>query len=367
MTAWKNIIPFQHNNRKYSVGHPTLSNDGKILIFSSDMPGGNGKTDLYISYREEDTWTTPVNLGSEINTSGTELFPYLYNDTTLYFSSTGLGGFGGLDIFKAKLDGFKAKEPLNLGQPINSFSDDFSFYLNENGNGGYFSSNRHGGKGLDDIYTFKNTSASLIVKLVAQSSSQPLSDIQIEIESLTDDYKESAQSNKSGCLHFKIAVDDEFHLKVDDKYYYASDSILYTNINSDLASDTLLIQLGKYQLIAQGLLANQETKPIPNGLVILKNQDQVKVDSVRTNIDGTYSFQIEPESNYIIIASSDGYYSSQIDFNTANTYSGSIVNDILLEDSIAEPLEYELFVKGRLYSNESHELIPGALVLLDNI
>ncbi|MEQ9008212.1 MAG: carboxypeptidase regulatory-like domain-containing protein, partial [Ekhidna sp.] len=366
LKAWKNIIPFEHNNKKYSVGHPALSNDGKTLVFSSDMPGGNGNSDLYISYRQGNSWTKPVNLGPEVNTSGAELFPYLYNDTTLYFSSTGLGGFGGLDIFKAKLKGFEAKEPLNLGEPINSFSDDFSIYLNENGNSGYFSSNREGGKGLDDIYTFQSTSASLIVRLTL-SSDQPISDVRVEISSKANDYKQSTLSNESGYLQFDVPFDNDFKLNVSDNYYYASDSIFYSNKNADLTTDTLLIKLEKYQLIAQGFLTTKEAAPISNALVVLKSQNQEKIDSMRTGEEGFFTFQVEPENNYTITAACNGYYSGRIDFNTVNIYSGSIVNNIVLEDSIVKPVLYDLFVKGRLYSNESHELLPGALVLLDNI
>ncbi|SNT10136.1 Outer membrane protein OmpA [Ekhidna lutea] len=366
LKAWRNIVPFEHNDRKYSVGHPALSNDGKTLIFSSDMPGGNGKADLYICYREGDSWTKPVNLGPEVNTSGAELFPYLHNDTTLYFSSTGLGGFGGLDMFKAKLKGSEAKEPLNLGQPLNSFSDDFSIYLNENGSSGYFSSNRVGGKGLDDIYAFQSTSASLIVRLT-QSSNQPISDVRVEISSKANDFKQSNTSNESGYLQFDVPFDNDFRINVEDNYYYASDSILYSNKNADLITDTLLIKLEKHQLITQGLISNKETTPISNALVILENKNKKMVDSVRTNAEGAYSFQIEPENNYTIAASSDGYYTGRINFNTVNIYSGSIVNNIVLEDSIVKPVLYNLFIQGRLFSNESHELLPGALVLLDNI
>lgn len=367
LNSWKNIVPFEHNNKKYSVGHPAISNDGKTLVFSSDMPGGNGNSDLYISYREGNSWTKPVNLGPEVNTSGAELFPYLYNDTTLYFSSTGLGGFGGLDIFKAKVKGFEAKEPLNLGQPLNSFSDDFSFYLNEDGNGGYFSSNRKGGKGLDDIYAFESTSASLIVRLITQTSNQPISDVRVEISAQSDNYKQSTISNESGYLQFDVPFDNDFQLKVNDNYYYASDSIFYSSKNADLTNDTLLIELEKHQLIAQGLLTSKEAAPISNALVILKSQNQQKVDSVRTSAEGDYSFEVEPETDYTITASSDGYYTGRINFNTINTNSGSIVNNIVLEDSIVKPVLYNLFVQGRLFSNESHELLPGALVLLDNI
>ncbi|WP_425390706.1 carboxypeptidase regulatory-like domain-containing protein [Ekhidna sp.] len=365
LSNWKNITPFQHNNKKYSVGHPTLSNDGKILIFSSDMPGGNGNADLYISYREGNSWTDPTNLGAEVNTSGAELFPYLHNDSILYFSSTGLGGFGGLDIFKAVLKDFEAKEPINLGQPINSFSDDFSFYLNEDGKSGYFSSNREGGKGLDDIYAFKSTSSQLIIRLIAESSDQPLPDIKMAISSYENAYKQVDISNELGYLKFDIPVENDFLLNVEDQYYYATDSIFYSNKNSDLAIDTLLIKLNKHELLAQGRVVNDESKPVSNAMVILKNQN--KVDSMRTNAEGTYSFQIEPENNYVITASSNIHFKGRVEFNTSNTYSGKIINDFILEDSVTKQVIYNLFVMGRLYSNESHELIPGALVLLDNM
>ena len=143
-------------------------------------------------------------------------------------------------------------------------------------------SNREGGKGLDDIYAFQSTSASLIVRLVSQSSNQPINDIKIEISTTSDDYKQSTKSNESGYLQFDVPIDKDFSLKVEDNYYYTSDSILYSNKNSDLTIDTLLIKLEKYQLIAQGLLATKEETPISNALVVLKSQNQEKIDSIRT-------------------------------------------------------------------------------------
>jgi outer membrane protein OmpA-like peptidoglycan-associated protein len=151
-----NIIPFPYNNDQYSVGHPALNSTGTLLIFTSDMPGGYGGTDLYYSKRTDtrSQWSKPVNMGPVINTSGNEMFPTIYKDSTLLFSSTGHPGLGGLDIFQVALnDVTPLHAPVNLGAPINSSVDDFGMIKSNDGKSGYFSSNR---KGSDDIYSFKN-------------------------------------------------------------------------------------------------------------------------------------------------------------------------------------------------------------------
>lgn len=148
--------PFHYNSDDYSVGHPAISADGKKLIFSSDMSGGFGQSDLYISKLVDGEWSVPVNMGAELNTFGNEVFPFLANDSTLFFSSDGHLGFGGLDIYETKLIDGKWSTPWNLKLPINSPYDDFSIIFNKSLTDGLFSSNRPGGKGSDDIYAFRN-------------------------------------------------------------------------------------------------------------------------------------------------------------------------------------------------------------------
>ncbi|MEO6729205.1 MAG: OmpA family protein [Candidatus Dojkabacteria bacterium] len=160
---WKNIVPFEYNNNEYSVGHPSVSKDGKILIFASDMPGGLGGVDLYFCIRltNDSPWSRPVNFGSKINTEGDEEFPYLDNYNKLYFSSNGWPGLGGLDVFSVIIDDLKATTtPENLGPPLNSPLDDFAVALT-NDSTGYFSSNR---RGNDDIYSFKKKVFKIILK-----------------------------------------------------------------------------------------------------------------------------------------------------------------------------------------------------------
>ncbi len=168
---WKVIEKFPHNSDDYSVGYPslshagmTLSKAGRKLYFVSNMPGGYGGSDIYVSYRQGyttsklgGTWSTPENLGSAINTEGDELYPYIHPDGTLYFSSNGHAGLGGFDIFYANLINDNWIEPRNLGYPINSSKDDYGYITYKNKGSGYFSSNRKSG-GLDfDIFYFEKT------------------------------------------------------------------------------------------------------------------------------------------------------------------------------------------------------------------
>jgi outer membrane protein OmpA-like peptidoglycan-associated protein len=156
---WKNITELPFNSDEYDVCHPALSADERILVFSSSKGEGHqGGMDLYASLWVGGTWTTPINLGPEINTKGNELFPYLYKDGSLYFASTGHGGLGGLDMFVALFTGNNEqadwKFPLNIGAPFNSPYDDFGLILNAEENAGFLTSNRLGGQGQDDIYQF---------------------------------------------------------------------------------------------------------------------------------------------------------------------------------------------------------------------
>jgi outer membrane protein OmpA-like peptidoglycan-associated protein/tetratricopeptide (TPR) repeat protein len=128
------------NNTSYSVSHPSLSKDGKTLFFASNMPGGMGESDIWKIALTENGYGEPINLGDKINTASREVFPFITYKNELYFASNGWSGFGGLDIFKVENN----SQVINLGKPVNTEKDDFSFSLNTELNKGYFSSNRNG-------------------------------------------------------------------------------------------------------------------------------------------------------------------------------------------------------------------------------
>ncbi|MBS9461277.1 OmpA family protein [Flagellimonas sp. 389] len=153
---WTKAKSVSFNSENYSNGHPAISPDGKRMYFVSDRPGGYGLTDVYVvDILEDGTFSEPKNLGRNINTDKKEMFPFI-TENALYFSSDRVMGVGGLDVYKADYANDVFGTATNLGTPINSTRDDFSYIINEETQQGYFASNREGGKGDDDIYSFKN-------------------------------------------------------------------------------------------------------------------------------------------------------------------------------------------------------------------
>ena len=153
---WGDIVEVPFNSDQYNVAHPALSPDEKYLYFASDMPGSFGNSDIFrVEILGDNQYGTPENLGNIINTAGRESFPYISKDNVLYYSSDGIPGLGGLDIFAVKFnaDGSTSK-PVNIGMPGNSADDDFCFVFNSDSKIGFLTSNRPGGKGKDDIYSF---------------------------------------------------------------------------------------------------------------------------------------------------------------------------------------------------------------------
>ena len=154
---WNDPVKFPFSTDSFAFRYPALSADESILIFASDLEGGYGGYDLWMSSFNKKTkaWESPVNLGSEINTSGNEGYPFIRDDGNLYFSSDLHPGMGGLDIFKAEKKGDnKWGNPINMRSPVNSAADDFGIVFEGKREKGYLSSNREGGKGADDIYSF---------------------------------------------------------------------------------------------------------------------------------------------------------------------------------------------------------------------
>lgn len=219
---WTNIESMPFNNDDYNVAHPALSTDEKRLYFASDMPGTYGKSDLfYVDINEDGTYGDPVNLGETINTEGRENFPFISNNGTLYFSSDGHQGLGGLDVFKSNLDAAKVSV-TNLGKPINSSRDDFEFIIDENTNQGYLTSNRYNGKGDDDIYKFTREYCTRFISgttvdkrtnaIIPYASVVILNEKGIEVQNLTSD-QNGAFSYEGSCkkqTYKVIASKDEF-------------------------------------------------------------------------------------------------------------------------------------------------------------
>ncbi len=152
---WGDPVSLPFNNDSYTTGHPSLTADGKTMYFASDMPGGSGGKDIWMTKWDESSsaWGAPTNLGTGVNTDGDELFPYAASNGKLYFSSNGKPGMGGQDLFVSENSNGVFGEAQNLKSPMNSSADDFAMFFTDHDKG-YLSSNRDGGKGGDDIYSF---------------------------------------------------------------------------------------------------------------------------------------------------------------------------------------------------------------------
>ncbi len=211
---------FNHDN--YSVGHPTISSDGMTMYFASDMEGSVGEADIFVTYWRNGKWSEPENLGGLVNTPEDELFPYLYQDTVLYFASKGHVGLGGLDIYKINLND-ENWEIENLGQPINSSRDDFGLIRREFS--GFFSSNREGGQGGDDIYRFfyeKHVPEYIIaVRVIDDSTEEPIPNATVVV-SLENTNTPIAQTNLGGMCFFQSALGPIYSVDAFHKEYFAN-------------------------------------------------------------------------------------------------------------------------------------------------
>ena len=203
-----NVMSLSFNSKNYSCGHPALSADGQHLYFTSNMEGGYGSSDIYVVELSAsgDVVGKPVNLGPTINTRGREMFPFVDKDE-LYFSSDGHYGLGGLDIFASKiLPNSEYSLPLNMGKPINSNMDDFSFIREMASNSGYIASNRYGGMGDDDVYHFEGAkpincleySGNVYNKL----TKQPLERVSVAIYDEDDRLLQNSKTDVNGYYNF---------------------------------------------------------------------------------------------------------------------------------------------------------------------
>lgn len=166
---WQDIVELPFNDENFTNYQAALSADNKKLYFVSDREGGFGQMDIYeVDILENNTYSAPKNLGDKINTEGREQFPFVSKDSTLYFSSDGYLGLGLLDIYKSDIIKDEEAEPINMGAPYNSGFDDFAYFLEGDKINGYFSSNRDGGLGNDDIYGFKAERCKQMIEGIAR-------------------------------------------------------------------------------------------------------------------------------------------------------------------------------------------------------
>jgi peptidoglycan-associated lipoprotein len=270
----------------FNVGHPFLSKDGKYLLFAAEAPGGYGGKDLYITFLQAGTWTSPKNLGVDINTPGNEVFPFIDETGTLYFSSDGHDGLGGLDIFSAPASGGVWSKPENLKIPINSGADDYGLWLTKakpkDANdpvrmSGFFSSNRPGGAGKDDIYMFQLSNENLFVlegvileKIFADPSDpnskvidfQPVNEANITVKKYGPGFPivTNISSDKFGRFGCDLVKESDYYVSGEKEGFLKQSANFSTKGLRDLKNITIPV---KVRLIVERIYQDREIV-IPN-------------------------------------------------------------------------------------------------------
>ncbi|OFY19954.1 MAG: hypothetical protein A2W98_13290 [Bacteroidetes bacterium GWF2_33_38] len=246
---WSKPEPFVLNNKDFSVGHPCLSADGNTMYFTSDMAGGYGGADIYkITKNANGEWQNPENLGNNINTESDELFPFFEeNNKILFFSSNGRFGLGGLDIFMAKFDENSFGKTFNAGSPVNTKSDDFAIIVNNKMNKGYLSSNRIDGSGGDDIYYFDMLKGLYLGKkingIAKDKDNNPIPNTFITLSSENGNLIDSMTTKDDAAYTFFVDSDKEYKLVGEKETYIEGDSIFDTfGSEYTITADVILLQ-----------------------------------------------------------------------------------------------------------------------------
>lgn len=333
------LIPFRWNSSTYNCAHPALSADGSRLYFTSDMSQGYGGMDLYVCKRDGEVWGEPENLGPKINSAGNEVFPFVDQQGTLYFSSDGHDGLGGLDIFSSTLIENGYSTPENLGTPINSNSDDFGITMwNKKG---YFSSNR-GHKGIDDdIYYFRNTKPDktrYLVKLVDSVSQRQIANTHVDIRDvLTKESLPVIESN--GSFYADLIPGFDYIFETDAENYKSKTTV--PNITAKMK--TILIPMTRVTNSknpeglanvcltgnAYSLVDGKKTVLSNVPIVVIDNITKEKVTEVKSNASGKYKICNLPlNRQYKIQTSFSNYFGSDIEISTLNIkYDSTIYQD----------------------------------------
>lgn len=289
---WKNITSLPFNSNEYSTEHPALSNDEKTLYFASDMPNGFGSFDIYsVTVHNNKNYGNPQNLGALINTDKKEQFPFISKDNKLYFSSNGHQGFGSLDVFVSTLSNNEYSKPDNIGFPINSGYDDFSFNINSDTKEGFFASNRLEGKGSDDIYKIKEEKP-LIVENCNQFISGIITDIDtkqilantlIILENKDANELAKIRTNKEGKFLFDAACETTYIVKASKEGYTKKQKTVTLkrerkkNNDASMALKSILqLEKEKRQAIALQKVKEQEFKRKQGLQLEIEKQKKIK-------------------------------------------------------------------------------------------
>ncbi|MCF8237727.1 MAG: OmpA family protein [Saprospiraceae bacterium] len=418
---WENVTELPFNADEYSSQHPSLSRDGKRLFFASDRPGGYGGYDIWFVDRTTGGWSDPVNLGPAINSKGNEVFPFIHYSGYLFYSSDGsYEGLGGLDIFSVNTRNLPDAHPQIFSAPFNTPFDDLGFVLEDDGLHGFFSSDRPGGVGKDDIYQFEsayslagdldNFVARTMVEIVDETTGQPIPDASIFIlekdaygfvsgetifdmalapeasapDKLTlnlvrkktlDLNAPDTRSDASGMALSQMKIDQNYLILV-SKPGYITKEFSYTSPPEPTADEIVIRVRPQDCFLLEGRVKNQKTGVLMAHVPVMIEMPDGTPVYLESDINGTFSYCLSEAADYSLSANKEGYIPGRSRVSTSNgNYAETRKTELLLlpfsgtpvETAVAKPIgEGSVIVLENLYYDyNKSSLRPGAANELD--
>ena len=307
--GWGDLQGLPFNSDEYSVAHPALSPSGTRLYFASDMPGGFGGMDLYYSEKDNGRWGPPINLGPVINNEGNEAFPFVDNTGKVYFASDSHIGLGGLDLYYTTEKGpTEWALPENLGAPMNSTHDDFAIMVEESGDFGYFSSNRPGGAGRDDIYAFTRSGVPVEVLVIDAKTRLPIEGATV----LNGCSAATTVTDINGIAATDMGEDQECEFTASaERYEDASKKASTINFTDNkLVVEIELNPLREYSV--EGFVFDESTaEPLEGVTVTMTSSCSEEEQTVTTDATGRYSFEMETGCCYTVRGTLESYLSDK--------------------------------------------------------
>jgi tetratricopeptide (TPR) repeat protein/flagellar motor protein MotB len=359
-SSWDKPELFLFSGRAYSIGHPSISADGRFLYFISNMKGGYGGTDIYVCRKLGFSWSKPINLGPTVNTSGNEMFPFIGDDNYLYFASDGHIGFGGLDIFKTTFEQNHWTFPVNLGPPFNSEKDDFGFIFKGSKEKGYFSSNR---RGNDDIYSFEQNPEKVKAihgRMVDMYSKQSIADVEIVLMDNLSREK-SIKSNDKGMFKLDVFEDKNYSLIITKPGYKTKRILYFAQQGKRPKQLNISMETTPWVKFKGNVVDEYSGRALEQANIEIINRSYKINSFCKTNGYGEFSQDIDPSKSYDIIITHEGYFTKVI---TNYQYQSDHFEQIELQQ-FNKNENMQLF--GVEYEKSSAELSENTIAELDNL
>jgi outer membrane protein OmpA-like peptidoglycan-associated protein len=364
-SEWSSLVSFVHNDPEFNTGHPAVSPGGERLFFVSDRPGGIGGTDIWFCEKAGESWGAPQNLGPKVNTPGNEMFPFLRKDSTLFFSSDGQPGLGGMDLFRVKLRPAGPGKVQNLEYPMNTQFNEHSLML-INDSTGFFSSDRPGGLGSDDIYgcTIRPPMMFMAGRVIDSQTKLPIEGANIILKDANGEHvkRYTVEPQPGGRFKMDAEYHERYLLVANMNGYYQQEVAIDTD-NDPL--EDIVVEMVKYDYLADGIVRHGETgEPIAGAKVSLTDADGNVLAELTTDASGRYQFPLKPETDYRVRAEKDGFFKQSARISTKGKPSSAITTDLRLF-----PLKVDQVVRldNIFYDYNKSNIRPDAAFELDKL